>query len=57
MKKSLILVLIIVLVCSFALTGIAADKKVFRFAEYGEPPNLDPHHEFNSLSHMESWKV
>jgi len=50
MKKSFIMVMIFVLVCSFALTGLAADKKVFRFAENGEPPNMDPHHSFNPFT-------
>jgi len=50
MKNSLIFVLIIALICSFALTSMAADKKVFRFAETGEPPNMDPHHGFNPFT-------
>jgi len=50
MNKKMIFVLTLVLICSFAFSSFAADKKVFRFAEYGEPPNLDPHHSFNSFS-------
>jgi len=50
MKKIFIFTMILVLALSFTVNGLAEDKKVFRFAETGEPPNMDPHHSFNPFT-------